>query len=54
MYYVYICLLAWILVFVLSIYLHEMIHQDYGTTKIPPCFQQFLDIFEKTPKEAEY
>lgn len=42
MYTVYFSLFAWIFMFILSIHLHEMVHQQYGTTKIPPFIQKVL------------
>jgi hypothetical protein len=49
MYLIYFALYAWIFVFFLSIYLHSMVHQQYGTTKIPPFIRRITDFFKANP-----
>jgi hypothetical protein len=54
MYIIYFSLYSWILMFILSIYLHNMIHQQYGTTRVPTLLKRIIDFFKSEPdSEAE-
>ncbi len=47
MYLVYIFLYSWIFMFIISIYLHGMVQQQYGSTKIPPFIQTLISLFTR-------
>lgn len=50
-YSIYAALYAWIFMFILSVYLHNIIQQQYGTTKVPPCLKKIIQLL--SPKKDQ-
>ncbi len=51
LYRIYAALYGWIFMFIFSIYLHEMIQQQYGTTKVPSFLKGILKFLNKGKEE---